>query len=336
MRSRSWTRVANSLTSYTSYIGKMFWPTGLVAFYPFPQTVPVASAAAALLALGGVTAFVLLHARRRPYLAVGWCWYLGTLLPVSGLVQVGSHAMADRYTYVPLIGLFLMVAWLVAEWAGPSVRRRIVAAILACAVVVAAAFAARVQAMTWKDTFSLWRHAVAVMPGNYFAHNGLGLELQRQGRTEAAAAHFSEASRLAPGFPNGHNNLGQILAERGHIDEAIAEYRKAIERSPAYLQAHINLGNALRQKGLLDAAVAEVQARSPPVAELRDGMGKSWDRSCSRPGMRGKHSTTPGTRLKYSPTRQLPVSFWPTPSTRRDNPTRPSATMSKRFVSRCR
>ena len=248
-------RVANALTSYVAYIGKSFWPATLVPFYPYPQGVRVWTALGALLVLVAVTAAVVAQARRRPYLAVGWFWYLGTLLPVSGLVQVGSHAMADRYTYLPLVGIFVMIVWSAFEWVAGRRARRTVAVAVACGVLAALAVTARAQVMTWRDSVTLWQHAVRVMPSNYYAHNALGLELKKAGRMEEAAAHFAEASRLATGFPNSHGNLGQVLAEQGRIDEAIAEYRMALERAPDYVQAHINLGNALQSAGRLDEAL---------------------------------------------------------------------------------
>ena len=286
-------RVANALHSDVAYIGQMFWPVGLVAFYPYPQVVAVWPAVAALVALSAVTVTVMWAARRRPYLAVGWLWYVGTLFPVSGLVQVGSHAMADRYTYVPLIGLFVMVAWGAAELAGrarlrgkgkaEALPRRIswsgaAAGCAACAVVAACAVATRAQVGTWQDSVALWQHALDVMPANYYAHNGLGLELNKQGRNAEAKAQFVEAIRLAPGFPNGHNNLGLMLAAENRPDEAIAEFRKALDLNPDYVQAHINLGNALLRTRKTESALAqyaEAVRVAPDSAEARTDMGNA-------------------------------------------------------------
>jgi tetratricopeptide (TPR) repeat protein len=269
-------RLANALHSYVAYVGQMFWPVGLVAFYPYPQAVAIWPAVAALVALVAVTAAVAYVARRRPYLAVGWIWYVGTLLPVSGLVQVGSHAMADRYTYVPLIGLFVMVAWGAAEAAGRARLHRGVAGAVACAVLVACAVTTRAQVETWKDSMALWQHAVAVMPTNYYAHNALGLELSKQGRTSEAKEHFIEASRLAPGFANSHSNLGLVLEAEGLEDEAMSEYRKAVDLDPKYPQARINLGNALLKTGRAGEATAqytEAVRLAPDSAAARTDLG---------------------------------------------------------------
>ena len=271
-------RLANALHSYIAYIGQMFWPVGLVAFYPYPQVAAVWPAIAALLALVAVTAAVAYAARRHSYLAVGWLWYVGTLLPVSGLVQVGSHAMADRYTYVPLIGLFVMVAWGAADLAGRARLPRGVLAGASCAALLACTVLTTAQVGTWKDSVALWQHALDVMPDNYYAHNGLGLELGKQGRNGEARAEFIEASRLAPGFPNGHNNLGLLLANENRPDEAVAEFRKALDLNPDYVQAHINLGNALLKTRKTEEALAhyaEAVRVAPDSAEARTDLGNA-------------------------------------------------------------
>ena len=271
-------RLANALHSYVAYIGQMFWPVGLVAFYPYPQSVAIWPALAALLALAAVTGAVAYAARRRPYLAAGWLWYVGTLFPVSGLVQVGSHAMADRYTYVPLIGLFVMVAWGAADLAGRARLHRGVLAAAACAALLACTALTTAQVEPWRNSVALWQHALDVMPANYYAHNGLGLELNKQGRNAEAKAHFVEATRLAPGFPNGHNNLGLMLAGENRVDEAVAEFRKALELNPDYVQAHINLGNALLKTRKTQEAVlhfAEAVRVEPESADARTNLGSA-------------------------------------------------------------
>jgi tetratricopeptide (TPR) repeat protein len=271
-------RVANALHSSVAYIAQAIWPTGLAAFYPYPQEVAVLPAAGALALLAAITAVVVLTARRRPYLAVGWFWYLGTLLPVSGLVQVGSHAMADRYTYVPTIGLFIVVAWGAAEIAGRVRLPRWAPVAVSCAVLLVCAVMTRAQVETWKDSAALWRHAIDVVPGNYYAHNGLGLELVAAGRREEAKAHFVEAGRLAPGFPNSHNNLGLILAAENRPAEAAAEFQKALALDPDYAQAHVNLGNVLLEAGRPEEAAAHFSAAgraAPALVEAVAGLGNA-------------------------------------------------------------
>jgi len=268
-------RVANALIAYVAYILKMIWPSGLVVFYPNPQTVQVWPAAAAFVVLVAALLLVARFAARRPYLAVGWCWYLGTLLPVSGLLQVGSHAMADRYTYVPLIGLFIMVAWGVSEAVGAARGRRIALAAAAVLVVLACAVVTRAQVMTWRDSAALWEHTLRVMPDNYYAHNGIGLELKQQGRLDEAAAHFLRSAELAPGVPNALVNLGLMLAERGKTAEAIERYNEALRRAPTYPSAHVNLANALLESGRVEEA----------IAHFNEGLRVGYDPATARTGL---------------------------------------------------
>ncbi len=250
-------RLANALIAYVAYLARTIWPASLVPFYPYPPSIAVWSALGALIVLAGVSFFALRMIARWPFLAVGWFWYLGTLLPVIGLVQVGSHAMADRYTYVPLIGLFVMIAWGVPAALGRRQDRDAVLAALSGCAIVACGVTARAQVSTWKNTYALWQHAVEVTPANYFAHNALGLELVRQGRTSEAMSHFVESARLASGSPNPHNNMGLILAGEGRLDEAIEEYKRALAIAPAYPQAHVNLGNLLARTGRAEDAIAQ-------------------------------------------------------------------------------
>jgi tetratricopeptide (TPR) repeat protein len=252
-------RVPNALVASVTYVLKMVWPRVLVAFYPYPQVAQVWQALAALAVLVGVSVLVVAFAPRRPSLAVGWFWYLLTLLPVSGLVQVGSHAMADRYTYVPLIGLFIMVAWGVPEAVGTGRLKRIILAAGAAAVIVACGTVARAQVMTWQNSPALWEHTLRVMPDNYYAHNALGLELKKQGRASEAAAHFLRSAELAPGLPNANNNLGRLQAEQGRTAEAIEQFREALRRQPDYLPACVNLGDSLMAAGRLEEAVRQYQ-----------------------------------------------------------------------------
>ena len=289
-------RLANAPIACVTYMGRMVWPSGLSVFYPYAQTPAFGAATVATVLLLAVSILVVRLAATRPYLIVGWFWYLGTWLPVSGLVQVGSHAMADRYTYVPLIGLFVAVAWGIADWAGvlPGVEggsrdasaaqrgrsrgARLSLAVVGVAVVVVCAVVARAQVMTWENSVALWRHALAVMPDNYYAWNAYGLELQKQGRLGEAASHFLKSSALAPGFPNADGNLGLLLAEAGRSTEAIAEYREALRRAPDYQPAHANLGTVLIQEGRVDEAIThcrEAVRLSPEMASAHANLANA-------------------------------------------------------------
>ena len=250
-------RLANALLSYVTYIGKMLWPTGLTAFYPYPRAIPTAWVLGSVLFLMGVSGAVIWVARRHPYLLVGWFWYLGTLVPVIGLVQVGGQASADRYTYVPLIGVFLMLAWgipdLLARWPDRSIALPVTAGVL----LLACAITARGQVQYWRDDAALWGHALEVTTENYFAHTGLGDALASQGRVAEAIAHYSEAVRIRPDYTNAHNKLGVALADQGRIGEAIIHYTEALRIEPDFPAAHVNLGNALATQGKASEAIAQ-------------------------------------------------------------------------------
>jgi tetratricopeptide (TPR) repeat protein len=271
-------RVANALISYVTYIGKMLWPAHLAVFYPYAQSLPVGWVAGAFLVLMGISIAVIRAAPRRPYLLVGWLWYLGTLVPVIGLIQVGDQAMADRYTYIPLIGLFIVVAWGVPELLGrwPLRIRRIALPAAAGVVILACAIAARAQAQYWEDSTTLWTHALAVTSRNNIAHNNLGVSLAEQGKLDEAIAHYSEALRIKPDYANAHNNLGAALADRGKPDEAIAHYSEALRIRPDYADAHLNIGVSLAEQGKLDEAIAhftEALRIKPDSAKAHNDLG---------------------------------------------------------------
>jgi Flp pilus assembly protein TadD len=252
-------RVANALLSYVGYLGKTFWPAGLAVMYPFPRSPSPWWVWGSLLMLAGVTGVVVRAASRSPYLAVGWLWYLGTLVPVIGLVQVGSQSMADRYTYVPLIGVFIMLAWgmpdLLARWRHRDVALPAVAglALAACAVL------AFVQVGYWKNSTALWTRAIAVTTDNFLVHYQLGTHLSKRGQSRDAVDHYREALRINPRYVAAHNNLGFALAGLGQHDDAIGHYTEAIRLLPTYPEARNNLALALAAQGKLDEAIREMR-----------------------------------------------------------------------------
>ena len=252
-----WVRAENALVTYVGYIGKMFWPSKLSVFYPHPgSTLPIWQVLGSALLLIAASALVIWARRRRPYLAVGWFWYLGTLVPVIGLLQLGGQAMADRYTYVPLIGLFIMIAWgipdLVARWS----YRRVGLTIAVCIVLLTLVVSTRAHVAHWQNSTTLFEHALRVTTDNHLAHNNLAVALTEQGRIEEAVAHYREALRIRPNFIKAHNNLGHMLTQQGELTEAIALLSRALEYRPGYANAHNNLGLALAQKGDLTGAIA--------------------------------------------------------------------------------
>ena len=252
-------RFSNAIVSYTSYLGKTVWPTRLAVFYPYTHALPAWRVAASLALLACITALAIRSRRRAPYLLFGWLWYAGTLVPVIGLIQVGGQAMADRYTYVPLIGIFIALAWGLAELGGERRPARYAASAVAIAVVVAAFVATRLQVAHWSDGTALFAHALDVTGDNWLAHNDLGLILFTAGSTDQAIAHYTEALRIAPNYVEAHNNLGNALEKTGRRDEAIAHFRRALALRPDYARVHNNIGVALAGSGRASEAIAEYQ-----------------------------------------------------------------------------
>jgi Tfp pilus assembly protein PilF len=251
-------RIENGLVSYVAYLVKTVWPGDLAALYPF-LPLPAWKIAGAVLVLAAISAAVYRFAARRPYLATGWLWYVGTLVPVIGLVQVGGMSMADRFTYLPHFGLFVIAAWGVAEAAARwGVSKTALAAAGGIAVLGYAVAASR-QVEAWRDSVILWERTLAVTEANYRAHNNLGVELRNRRRTAEAAEHFREAVRIRANFAEGHNNLGGALAEQGHLAEAIEHYSQALRLRPGYSDAHNNLGVAFANQGKTDEAIREFQ-----------------------------------------------------------------------------
>jgi len=245
-------RLENAFVSYVRYLAKAFWPSHLALFYPYslkPYSVLTVAACAVLLL--GITAVVAL-AYRRPYLTVGWLWFLGTLVPMIGLVQVGTQAMADRYAYLPFIGLFIMVCWLVADWAA-QVRVPLMA-MRAISVVVLAALGlvSHRQVGFWNDHITLWTHTLDVTHDNWVAENNLGTALLKKARVEEAIPHFRAAVRLDPSDPNSTLNIGTYEQMHGDLPAAIKSYKAAaaLARNPeTRAKAYNNLGYAYKGVG---------------------------------------------------------------------------------------
>jgi protein O-mannosyl-transferase len=245
-------RLENAVVAYARYLWKMVWPSDLAPLYPHPgDSLPAWQVAISALVLLAVTVAVL-RFRSRRYLLTGWLWFLGTLVPVIGLVQVGDQAMADRYAYVPLIGIFVMLAWGAADLAdsrhiGLSARM-----IPAACILLALAFATHRQLGYWSSNYELWTHAVAVTGRNFIAQNNLGGALLLLGKPDEAYSHFQAAAEINPNDPMSHSNLGAYLQEHGKLSEAMAQYDRTISlTSDAGLLAatYANLGAAYRKLG---------------------------------------------------------------------------------------
>jgi tetratricopeptide (TPR) repeat protein len=251
-------RIANTAISYLAYIGKMFWPVHLAVLYPHPAGfISAAKAISYAITLVLITALLLYYGRRYKYLAVGWLWYLGTLIPVIGIVQVGSQAMADRYTYIPLIGLFVIIAFTIAELAPKIPFRKILLTVLAAAVLIACVIATSIQLKFWENSFLLFERALAVIEGNSIIQNNLANVLIDQGKTEDAAKLLSKSLKSIPNSPEIHNNFGNALRQLDRKDEAIEHFKFALEIDPNFSEARYNLGLTLADEGKYNEAIEQ-------------------------------------------------------------------------------
>ncbi len=272
-------RVENALISWCRYLGKLFWPEHLAVFYPYPaQDWPIGWVFLAFVALAGLSAFAALQRTRHPYLLAGWLWFCGTLVPVIGLVQVGGQAMADRYTYIPSVGLFIMVVWgacaLAARWPSHAIVLGGAggAAILACAALT------QQQLGYWQNNETLYHHALAVTESNYLAHHNLGIALFNESQYDDAISQYRDALRVEPDNAEAHYDLGAALAVKGRTHDAISEFQKAIQLNPNNAAAHANLGTALGGEGQVAEAISEYREAvrlQPDNAGFRCALGMS-------------------------------------------------------------
>jgi len=269
-------RTANAFVSYFNYIGKMLWPHDLAIYYPLPHTWPLWQVSCALIVILSLTFIVVLLYKSVPYLFTGWFWYLGTLVPVIGLVQVGTQAMADRYTYVPLAGLFLIIAWVVADVVKHGGILRIILPLLLALGICACIVVSWLEVQNWQNSLTLFRHTLSVTRENYFAHNGMGVILRGLGDMKGAEMHFNEALRIRPRFAVARVNLGGIYFLRKEFDAASEQFRQALEIYPGYIDARFNLGHSyLMQRKYPDAIVAykQILIIAPDNAEAHNYLG---------------------------------------------------------------
>ena len=284
-------RLTNVVVSYAAYLWKMFWPDRMACFYPFQVPEPWKIAVATIF-LAAVSIFVLRYWRQYRFLATGWLWYLVALLPVIGFIQAGSQSMADRYSYVSLIGIFIMISWgapaLADHFHGsPSQRQRMAQALLVPAVLIIVLLSARAwfQTRTWRDPLTLSQHAVRVTSDNFRQFNNLGILLADQGRYDEAISNYFESIKINPDFAWARNNLGNALMLQGRLHAAIREFRKALQLNPDYAEAQNNMGIAMAKQGKLDEAISCFMASlkaNPDKAERQKNLllaiGKLSDR----------------------------------------------------------
>jgi hypothetical protein len=243
-------RLAYAVNAYVVYLEKLFWPRDLALLYPLtPGGLPAGRVALAAGVLVLLTVAALALARRWPYLAVGWLWYLVTLLPVSGIVQLGSYALADRYTYVPSIGLFLALVWGAADLVGEVALARLPAAAAGLLLVVALALGSHKQVGYWQDSISLWEHAQAVTPDNFVARTKLGEAYERAERIPDALTEYAAAAGLRSDQAIAHANLARCLLKLGREQEGLASLRQAAERERGTFRYRERLVQELRRQG---------------------------------------------------------------------------------------
>jgi tetratricopeptide (TPR) repeat protein len=270
-------RLANAVASYGTYLWKTLLPLELAYFYPHPagaSNIPtsfrvVTIGSAALLALAS---YFVYRRRDRPWLAVGWLWFLGTLVPVIGLFQVGAQAHADRYTYLPLIGIYIAAVWGLAELTDRQPGLTPVVKLGAPIVLVVLSFLTWHQVSTWKDSRTLFEQAIAVTRDNHVAHTHLGTVLNVAGDLPGAEAQYREALRIEPDYADAHSALGIVFGKRGDLSQAARHFEQAVAAAPRHADAHYNLGLVLRSRGDLDGA----QTRFREALRLRPGFVRAW------------------------------------------------------------
>jgi len=270
-------RVANAIAAYGLYLKKMVWPMDLAVFYPHPgSSLGAWPLILAALVLVGISLVVVWQGQRYRYLVVGWLWYLGSMVPVSGFIQIGAHSMADRFAYVPFIGLFIIAVWGATDMMRSMRLKKEWFAVAALCVVMPLAVLCRVQLSYWRNTTALFEHALVVNPNNHVAHNLLGLESMEKREFSQAQQRFMEAIKIGPKYAPAYNNLGLVLLEQERFDEAAERFSQAFEVDPNSVDALNNLGILWLKKGnFREATVQFSQAMKvdPDYAPAYGNMG---------------------------------------------------------------
>jgi tetratricopeptide (TPR) repeat protein len=289
-------RLENAIVSYALYIRKAIWPSRLASLYPYPHNLPAWQVFFSALVLLAIT-FAVLKYRDRRYPVAGWFWYLTTMVPMIGLIQVGNQAMADRYAYLPLIGLFVMIVWAAADWASAHRLSPKYSAAVGLVILLALSVVTRIQISYWHDDLTLWQRALAVTQNNFVAENNFASALIRQGRSDEAIIHFRAASALEPGDPASQLNLGIYAQEHGDLQQATARYKEALRlatdtqiRGDAYAnlgtiyfvlrdyaQAQQNFDAAIKLKRVYPGALLDMGLIAAKTAQAPD----DWNRAAA-------------------------------------------------------
>ncbi|MGV8056492.1 MAG: tetratricopeptide repeat protein [Smithellaceae bacterium] len=250
-------RIENAFISYCHYILMTVWPGSLAVLYPYPEVIPLWQISAAVGALILISGLALYKARQFPYFIVGWLWYLGTLVPVIGFIQVGVQSMADRYTYIPLIGLFIVIVWGFYDLTSRLAYKKYIRASVSVIVVALLLIVALSQVKYWKDSKALFNRAIAVTNNNYVMHCNMGVLLTKQGNIQDALLHYDAALKIKPNDADTNYNYANLLAMQGKLDEAVGHYIVAIKSSPALAPAHNNLGIAYARSANQEKAIEQ-------------------------------------------------------------------------------
>jgi len=269
-------RLANSLTAYVKYLQKLIWPYDMAILYPYPEVIIAWQVFGACVVLGGITFFAIRYRKRLPWFFVGWFWYVGTLVPVIGLVQVGVQAIADRYTYIPMIGIFTILTWGMSELFRNRHYKKMALAVIATVVCLVLVTTSRAQVSYWKNSIRLFEHALEMTDGNYVIHNNLGFELALQGQKDKALKHYAEALRINPEFELAYINYGSTLFAQGKSEESFAYYQALLKSRPGFAGVHHNFGVLLLKIGRIDEAVIHFEAAlriKPEYAEAYNSLG---------------------------------------------------------------
>jgi tetratricopeptide (TPR) repeat protein len=274
-------RIGNAPLSCVSYLGMFFYPVNLATPYPRPTLdLPLLKIVGAVVLLAVLTAAAIVGGRRRPYLLVGWLWYLGMLVPVSGILQFGMQTMADRFTYLPQIGLCIALVWFLADALKSWPPRRLVYSLAAALLLAVLMGCAWRQTSFWHDNVTLWNHTLACTSRNRMAHHALGNAFQDLGEFDKAIEQYRAAIAIEPDYVMSHYNLAVALAATGRLNEAIEHYRITVELDPDNALAHNNLGNALSMRGQLEEAMFHCQEAlriDPQFAEAHSNVADIWN-----------------------------------------------------------
>lgn len=265
-------RLTNVFVSYVRYLGKMFWPAGLSVWYPYPEHLPAWHVVLSAILLLGITLFVIWQSDRRRYLFTGWFWFLGTLIPVIGLVQVGSQSIADRYTYVPLIGLFLLVVWIGSEQFQRWKLTALLVGLTVAGILLALGIVSWRQVGFWRNNETIYAHAIAVTNGNWLASHNLCVELVNNGRADEAYSHCADALRFNRNYTLALNSMGIVLMQQEKPAEAEMYFRRYVLADPSQAQIYVNLSMALAAQNRTSEAVdalAKAQTLDPSLATGR-------------------------------------------------------------------